>query len=70
MADIHSLKTALEEKLQGHPVVKVEDFTDWAGLQTINNLLVVSPADLSEIQNVVWAARDLQVSNTRKELLV
>ena len=61
MLEIDRLKAALEGKLGGKPAVSVGDFTNWGGLQTIHNLLVVAPSDLTEIQNVVCAARDLQV---------
>ena len=62
MSEIDRLKVALEGKLGGKPTVSVEDFTNWADLQNIHNLLVVAPSDLTEIQNVVCAARDMQVS--------
>ena len=62
MADLKALATRLQGDIGKSPKIEIDEFVNWATTRKIENLLVVKPESLEEVQSVVKAASKHGVS--------
>ena len=56
MADLEEMRDKLQADIGEEPEVEIDEFENWATTRTIQNLLIVKPTSLTEVQAVVKAA--------------